>query len=174
MERQVRGIWTGFVEFALRDNVLEVAVGLMYRRHGFTKVVNSLISDILLPPLSLLPFMSRNLEEKFIILRGGPHYSPPRGYNTRAQALADGAVTLAYGAFIDQILNLVGLGVASYLIANLYGYLSHDSIIRHTCKCKYCKKEISAKAKRCPMCTSWLDGREEKVPDTSYVYSCSY
>ncbi|KDR75563.1 hypothetical protein GALMADRAFT_268127 [Galerina marginata CBS 339.88] len=159
VKRTFRSAWTGFVQFALRDNVLEVAVGLIIAT-AFTAVVNSLVSDVLLPPLSLLPFVSRNLEEKFLVMRKGPHYL--NGYNTRKQAVEDGAVILTYGAFIDQLVNFIGIGVILYIIANIYGYFSKDSIIRHTVKCTYCRKEISSKAKRCPMCTSWLDGREDK------------
>jgi large conductance mechanosensitive channel len=147
--------------------------------------------------------MSRNLEEKFLVLRKGAHYKDAGGYNTRNQAMEDGAVILTYGyvshsrvsliditterprrAFLDHVVSFIGIGVTLYFLANLYGYVSHESIIRHTVKCTYCRKEISAKvryrlttddcqsrlnpyfqAKRCPMCTSWLDGREEK--DTS-------
>ncbi|TFK33137.1 ion channel [Crucibulum laeve] len=161
ISRKVKGAWAGFVDFALRDNVLEVAVGLIIAT-AFTKVVNSLVSDVLLPPISLLPFMSKNLEEKFWILRKGPHYHYPDGYNTRQQAMEDGAVTLTYGAFINNFVNFLSLGIILYIIANLYGWLSKDSIITHTVKCTYCRKQISAKAKRCPMCTSWLDGRDER------------
>ncbi|KAF9562996.1 ion channel [Agrocybe pediades] len=161
VRRKVNSIWTGFTAFALRDNVLEVAVGLIIAT-AFTAVVNSLVSDILLPPLSLLPFMSRNLEEKFFVLRKGPLFQRPYGYNTRKQAVEDGAVILTYGAFLDNLVNFLGVGLALYCIANVYGYFSHDSIIRHTVKCPYCRKEISVKAKRCPMCTSWMDGREDK------------
>ncbi|PPR00623.1 hypothetical protein CVT24_005484 [Panaeolus cyanescens] len=155
---RVRGMWDGFIDFALRDNVLEVAVGLIIAS-SFTAVVNSMVSDILLPPASLL-FLSQNMEEKFLILRAGPNWS--QGYNTRQQATDDGAVILSYGAFCYRLVNFVAIGIVLYLIANIYGYLSKDSIIRHTTKCTYCRKEISEKAKRCPMCTSWLDGREEK------------
>ncbi|KAH9485656.1 Anditomin synthesis protein L [Psilocybe cubensis] len=160
MKRKIRSVWAGFVEFALRDNVLEVAVGLIIAT-AFTGVVNSLVTDVILPPISLLPFMSRNLEEKFLVLRKGPHYLKPHGYNTRQQAVDDGAVVLTYGVFIDQFVNFIGIGLVLYTIANVYGYFSRDSIIRHTVKCTYCRKEISSKAKRCPMCTSWLDGRED-------------
>ena len=71
---------------------------MLYRiATAFTSVVNSLVSDILLPPISLLPFMShKNLPEKFWILRGGPNGS--NGYNTLKQAAEDGAVTMAYGS----------------------------------------------------------------------------
>ncbi|PPQ67953.1 hypothetical protein CVT26_005833 [Gymnopilus dilepis] len=163
VKNKIRSVWTGFVDFALRDNVLEVAVGLIIAA-AFTSAVKSLVSDVLLPPISLLPFMSRNLEEKFLILKKGPHYRGPDhvGYNTRRQATEDGAVIMAYGAFLDELVNFIGLGLVLYLVANIYGYISKDSIITHTVKCTYCRKEISAKARRCPMCTSWLDGREDK------------
>lgn len=138
---RVKSIWSGFVgaqasqlpplsrpvltqhiyslDFAARDNVLEVAVGLMcvfsacytpvdplkrppppvlFSRiaSAFTAVVKSLMSDVLLPPISLLPFMSqKNLPNKFAILRAGPNGT--HGYNTLEQAQADGAVTMAYG-----------------------------------------------------------------------------
>lgn len=63
----------------------------------FTAVVNSLVSDVILPPISLLPFVSRNLEEKFWILRKGPQFSSTHGYNTRKLAIDDGAVIMTYG-----------------------------------------------------------------------------
>ena len=60
-------------------------------------MVNSLVSDLLLPPISLLPFLERNLPEKFVVLRKGPNYDIYGGYNTLKQAADDGAVTLSYG-----------------------------------------------------------------------------
>lgn len=70
---RVKSAWQGFKDFALRDNVLEVATGLVIAT-AFTSVVNSLTTNVLLPPLSLLPFMNRNLQEKFVILRRGACY----------------------------------------------------------------------------------------------------
>jgi large conductance mechanosensitive channel len=55
------------------------------------------MSDILLPPISLLPFLSKNLDEKFAVLRAGPLYDDLDGYNTLKIALEDGAVVMAYG-----------------------------------------------------------------------------
>ncbi|KAF5336084.1 hypothetical protein D9611_006231 [Ephemerocybe angulata] len=160
--RKVKSIWDGFIQFALRDSVIEVALGLIIAT-AFTKVVNSLVSDIILPPLSLLPFMSRNLEEKFVVMRKGPHYyDGKRGYNTREQALEDGAAIWTYGSFLDEIITFFGVGFALYLIALTYQKFTKDTIIKYTAKCTFCRKEISAKARRCPMCTSWLDGREDR------------
>jgi len=61
--------------------------------------VTSFVSDILLPPLSLLPFINRNMDEKFAILQPGPNYNRTNGigYNTLKQAADDGAVVMAYG-----------------------------------------------------------------------------
>lgn len=61
-------------------------------------MVTSFVSDILLPPLSLLPFMQKNMDEKFAILRSGHNQTLKHGgYNTMEQAIADGAVIMAYG-----------------------------------------------------------------------------
>ncbi|OKL55803.1 hypothetical protein UA08_08832 [Talaromyces atroroseus] len=93
----VRHAWEGFVDFAMRENVLEVAIGLMIGQ-AFTKVVTSFVSDMILPIISLLPFLHRNLDEKFAVLRKGPSYDSERGYNTLTQARDDGALVMAYGS----------------------------------------------------------------------------
>ena len=66
---------------------------------AFTTVVTSFVSEILLPPLSLIPGINRNMDSKFAILRRGPNYNKTMsiGYNTLEQAAADGAVVMAYG-----------------------------------------------------------------------------
>ena len=62
-------------------------------------MVTSFVSDILLPPISLLPFMNKNLDEKFAVLRRGENYNTTDGvgYATLKEAAADAAVVLAYG-----------------------------------------------------------------------------
>jgi len=156
----VKTAWDGFKDFALRDNVLEVAVALVVSS-SFTAVVNSLVSDILLPIVSILPFLDRNIESKFAVLRPGPHYNATiNGYNTIEQAADDGAVTLSYGLFITHVIHFFAVAFALYTIAQVYSKVSHDSIITKTTRCGYCRKYISMKAKRCAFCTSWQDGRE--------------
>jgi large conductance mechanosensitive channel len=63
----------------------------------FTALVTSFVSDILLPPLSVLFPLNKNLDEKFAVLRPGPEYDRQNGYNTLKLAQADGAVVMAYG-----------------------------------------------------------------------------
>jgi len=74
----------------------------------FTAVITSLVSDILLPPLSIILPLNKNLEEKFAVLRKGPQYDADRGYNTLEIARNDGAVVLAYGYFYLSLSCLLG------------------------------------------------------------------
>ncbi|PVI01535.1 ion channel [Periconia macrospinosa] len=163
VRRHTRRAFDSFANFALRDNVLEVAVGLILAA-SFTAVANSLVTDILLPIFSLLPFLSRNLPQKFSTLQPGPHAnaSIAAGYNTPAQALADGAVVFAWGNFLDKIIRFLVVALALWVIAHMYSHGSGEDIVKRKVKCRYCRKEISEKAKRCVFCTSWLDGREDK------------
>jgi len=155
----VHDTWEGFVDFAFRDNVLEVGLGLIFAS-CFTAVANSLVSDLVLPIISLLPFLSRNIEEKFIILRGGKAH--PERYNTVRQALDDGALVWAYGSFLDKVFRFLVIAVSLYLIARIYSWITRDNIVKKQVRCRFCRKYISEKAKRCFNCTSWQDGREDK------------
>lgn len=69
---------------------------------AFTQLVTSFVSDIVTPIISLLPFLHRNLNDKFAVLRKGPHYVKGAGYNTLKQAHDDGALVLAYGYVVAQ------------------------------------------------------------------------
>ncbi|KAF7346553.1 Ion channel [Mycena sanguinolenta] len=135
--RKFRSAWQSFKDFIGRDNVLEVSLGLIISS-AFTRIVNSLVSDILLPFLSLLPFIDRNMASKFVVLRNGPN--PP--YNTVAQADDDGAVTLNYGSFIDAVSNFFFIGVTLYAVVQAYSAASKDTVIKHSVKCEYCRKYI--------------------------------
>ncbi|KAL2139061.1 hypothetical protein VTI28DRAFT_5846 [Corynascus sepedonium] len=159
--RRASRILHGFIDFAFQGNVLEIAFGLILASM-FTTVVTSFVSDILLPPLSVLLPLNKNLEEKFAVLRPGPHRPPHGGYNTLQQAQDDGAVVMAYGFFLNRLLNFMGVGFSLYGLAAVYQYFSHDPIIKHTVKCRYCRKRISEKALRCVNCSSWQDGREDQ------------
>ncbi|RYP80859.1 hypothetical protein DL769_002237 [Monosporascus sp. CRB-8-3] len=85
-EEQAKKLLTGFVEFAFSENILQFAFGLI-----------SLVNDIILPPLSTLFPLNRNLDEKFAVPKPGPNYDSAMGYTTLRQAVDDGAVVMAYG-----------------------------------------------------------------------------
>ncbi|KAH8704224.1 putative large-conductance mechanosensitive channel [Talaromyces proteolyticus] len=159
---QIKHAWDNFWDFMMRDNILEVAIGLIIAS-AFTKLVNSFVSDLLLPIISLLPFLHRNLDQKFAVLRKGPHYHRGYGYNTLKQARDDGALVMAYGAFLNNLVSFLAVGLALYSIGQIYTWISHDVVIKRTVKCRYCRKWISSKALRCVNCTSWQDGREDQL-----------
>jgi large conductance mechanosensitive channel len=117
-----------------------------------------------LPIISLLPFLSRNLPEKFATLKHGPNYNTTisNGYNTPKAALDDGAVVFAYGSFLDKVVKFLVIAITLWIISVAYSKSSGDNIVKKQVKCKYCRKYISEKAKRCVNCTSWLDGREDR------------
>ncbi|KAK2613684.1 hypothetical protein N8I77_000577 [Diaporthe amygdali] len=143
--KKTRRIVHGFMDFATQGNILEIAFGLIVAA-AFTNVVTSFVSDILLPPLSVLLPLNANLDLKFAVLQAGPgYYSQPHGYRTIEQAQADGAVVMAYGVFLNKTLNFIGLGTALYALAGLYQYLSKDPIIKHMVKCRYCRKRVNEK-----------------------------
>lgn len=95
-ERAVKRVWEGFLDFALQGNILEIAFGLIIAA-SYTAIVNSFVSDILLPPLSVILPLNKNLDEKFAVLQAGPNYNVENGYNTLQIAQDDGAVVMAYG-----------------------------------------------------------------------------
>ncbi|KAL8741726.1 MAG: hypothetical protein Q9190_005702 [Brigantiaea leucoxantha] len=97
INKRAKRTWNEFADFALRDNVLEVAPPASLAS-AFTKVVSAFVSGIILPPISLLPFFNRNLDEKFAVLRKGPSFGKTNGYNTPKQAQDDGAVIMTYGS----------------------------------------------------------------------------
>lgn len=158
--RRAKRFLSGFIDFAFQGNVLEIAFGLILASM-FTALVTSLMTDILLPPLSVLLPLNKNLEQKFAVLQPGESGSGV--YNTLKQAQEDGAVVMAYGFFLNRLLNFVGIGFSLYGIAAFYQWVSKDPIIKHQVKCRYCRKYINEKAARCVNCTSWQDGREDAL-----------
>lgn len=102
-----------------------------------------------MPPLSVLFPVNKNIEEKFAVLRYGANYNATTGYNTLHQALDDGAVVMAYGSFVYQVISFIMVGFALYGLAHVYTLVSHDPIIKYTKKCRYCRKRINEKVSWC-------------------------
>src|SRR5262244_979034 len=96
-----------FKKFALRGNVLDLAVGVIIGA-AFGKIVNSLVNDVLMPPIGLL--IGRvDFKELFVNLSGAP-------YKTMAEAKAAGAATLNYGLFLNTILEFIIIAFAIFLM----------------------------------------------------------
>ena len=141
-----------FKEFALRGNVLDMAIGIVIGA-AFGSVVNSLVKDILMPPIGFL-LGRADFSNLFISLSG--HYA------TLAEAQAAGAPTINYGLFINTVLNFIIVAAAVFFFVvrpmNRMRRAKEAAPAAPTTKeCPYCFSTIPLKATRCPYCTSHLE-----------------
>lgn len=133
-----------FRNFINRGNVLDLAVAVVIGA-AFGGVVNSLVKDILMPPIGLL-LGKVDFSNMFIILSG-------QGAGTLAEAQKAGAVTLNYGLFLNGIINFLIIGFAVFLIVRQANRFQKP-VEASTKDCPYCKSAIHLQATRCPHCTS--------------------
>jgi large conductance mechanosensitive channel len=139
-----------FKEFAMRGNVLDMAVGIIIGA-AFGKIVTSFVGDILMPPLGLL-LGKVDFSSLFISLSG-------QSYPSLAAAKAAGAPTLNYGLFLNTVLDFVIVAFAIFLLirqVNRFVAKPAPKAAPATKDCPYCVSAIAIKATRCPHCTSDL------------------
>ncbi|MGB9776239.1 MAG: large conductance mechanosensitive channel protein MscL [Anaerolineae bacterium] len=141
-----------FKDFALRGNVLDMAIGIIIGA-AFGSVVNSLVKDILMPPVGFL-LGKVDFSNLFISLSG--HYA------SLAEAQAAGAPTINYGLFINTVLNFIIVAAAVFFFivrpVNRMRRVKEAAPAAPTMKeCPYCFSTIPLKATRCPYCTSHLE-----------------
>ncbi|GAB4322163.1 MAG: large-conductance mechanosensitive channel protein MscL [Candidatus Zixiibacteriota bacterium] len=146
-----------FREFAVRGNVVDMAVGIIIGA-AFGTVVKSLVSDILMPPIGLL-LGNVDFTNLFIVLKQGSEVAGP--YATLADASAAGAVVLAYGTFINTVVSFIIVAFAVFMVIRNINRLKRTEEAPPpeptTKECPHCFTTIPIKAKRCPNCTSSLD-----------------
>lgn len=100
-----------FKEFAMKGNMIDLAVGIIVGA-AFTGVVNSLVNDIIMPPVGLL-LGGSDFSDLFVLLKAGDPVGP---YLTLADAQASGAVTLNYGMFVNTLINFLVVAVSIFLV----------------------------------------------------------
>lgn len=146
-----------FKEFAMRGNVVDMAVGIIIGG-AFGTIVKSLVSDVMMPPLGLL-LGGVDFSDLFITLKEGATAGP---YATLDIAKAAGAVTLSYGLFINSVISFIIVAFAVFLLIKGLNQLQRkkeEAPAEPTTKeCPFCLTTIAIKAKRCPNCTSDLGG----------------
>jgi large conductance mechanosensitive channel len=138
-----------FKEFAMKGNVLDMAVGVVVGA-AFGKITSSFVSDVLMPPLSLL--LGRvNFSNLFVTLSGGT-------FATLEEAKKAGAVTLNYGLFLSTVIDFTFIAFAVFLLVKQVNRMRAPAPAAPvtTKDCPFCASAIPLKASRCPMCTSDL------------------
>jgi len=143
-----------FKEFALRGNVVDMAVGIVVGA-AFGTIVKSLVADVIMPPIGLL-LGGVDFANLFILLKPG---SPVGPYAALAEAQAAGAVTVNYGLFLNNVVSFVIVAFVMFLLIRGLNRLQKQEAPPAeptTKECPYCLSTIPLKATRCPHCTSEL------------------
>ena len=133
-----------FKEFAVRGNVVDMAVGIIIGS-AFGKIVSSLVQDVIMPPIGLL--------------MGNVDFST-LAITLRAKTETSEAITLKYGVFINTILDFTIVAFAVFMLIKQVNRLKKKEAAvaaePTTKECPHCCSSIPAKAMRCPHCTSEL------------------
>ncbi len=147
------GFFEEFKKFAIKGNMLDMAVGIIMGA-AFGGVVNSLVSDVLMPPLGVV-LGGVDFSNLYLNLSGGQ-------YASLAEAQAAGAATINYGVFINTLINFVIIALAMFLLVRGFNRLAEGrkkeeaAALPATKECPRCFMNIPIQAKRCPHCTSDL------------------
>jgi large conductance mechanosensitive channel len=140
-----------FKEFAMRGNVLDMAIGIIIGA-AFGRIVSSFVEDILMPPLGLL-LGKVDFANLFVSLTG-------KSFDTVAAAKAAGAPVLTYGIFLNHVFNFLIVAFAIFLLIRQVNRLNRPKeaapATPTTRPCPLCLSEIPLAAKKCAHCTSAL------------------
>ena len=145
--------WEDFKSFALKDNVISMAVGVVIGA-AFKDLINSLVNNVFTPPIG---FLTAKLDfSKLFITLGKTQYK------TLEEAKAANAVVIQYGLVLNTLIAFLITAFVLYLVSKAVSKATQKEkeatakTAKKTKKCPYCMSEIDIKAKRCPFCTSEL------------------
>jgi large conductance mechanosensitive channel len=143
-----------FREFAIKGNVVDMAVGIILGA-AFTAVVTGLVDDLIMPPLGYLTG-GLDFSDHYVVLRPGPGGG---SYASLEAAREAGASVLAWGDFANRVLSFLLIALALFFIVRWINRLrrSDGPPAPNTKTCRYCKSNIDKDALRCPHCTSELE-----------------
>jgi large conductance mechanosensitive channel len=143
-----------FKEFAMRGNVLDMAVGIIIGG-AFGTIVKSMVDDVIMPPIGLA-LGNVDFANLFIVLKDGANAAAP--YASLADAKAAGAVSINYGMFINNVVSFVIVAFCVFLLIRAMNRLKRaeeaPAAAPTTRDCPFCYSAIPLKASRCPQCTS--------------------
>jgi len=148
-------MWKEFRDFAMRGNVVDMAVGIVIGA-AFGKIVSSVVADVLMPPIGLV-LGGVDFSNLYLVLKDGKRAGP---YLALTDAQTAGAVTLNYGLFINQIISFIIVAFALFMVIKAMNRLKLEkpapAAAPTTKDCPQCAMSIPIAAKRCPHCTSTI------------------
>ncbi len=150
----LKGFLQEFKEFAVKGNVIDMAVGIIIGG-AFSPIVNSLVKDIIMPPIG---FVMNNVDFSNLYLSLTP---TAEHYATVAEAQEAGLVTINYGVFINTLISFLIVSFAVFLLVKAINKLKAEEPAEPevpaeptTKNCPFCCSEINIKATKCPHCAS--------------------
>jgi large conductance mechanosensitive channel len=150
------GMIKEFREFAVKGNVVDMAVGIIIGG-AFGTIVKSLVDHVIMPPIGLA-IGGVDFSDLFLVLRDGATAGP---YPTVEAAKEAGAVPLAYGLFINSVISFLIVALAVFFLVKGINSLKRAEPAPpkppDTRDCPFCATAIPVKASRCPHCTSQLE-----------------
>lgn len=145
-------MWKEFKEFALKGNVLDLAIGVIIGG-AFGKIVTSLVNDIIMPLIGIL-LGNVDFSNLFLVLGKG-------NFNTMEEAKNAGIATLNYGIFINNVIDFLIVAFSIFIvIKQINRFAKKKEAVQKapsTKSCPFCFTEIHIKATRCPHCTAVID-----------------
>ncbi|MCA9463423.1 MAG: large conductance mechanosensitive channel protein MscL [Nitrospira sp.] len=144
-----------FKEFAMRGNVVDMAVGVIIGG-AFGTIAKSLVADVLMPPIGLL-LGGVDFSNLFVTLKDG---AAPGPYHALADAQAAGAVTVNYGVFLNSVISFLIVAFAVFIVIKAINQMKRQEEAPPakptTKECPFCQMTIPITATRCGHCTSEL------------------
>jgi len=142
-----------FKEFAMKGNVVDMAVGIIIGG-AFGTIVKSLVDDVLMPPIGLI-LGGVDFSNFFLVLKDGAAAVAP--YASLAAAKTAGAVSINYGQFVNSVISFLIVAFALFMVIKAMNKVKKaEAPAPKTKDCKFCFSAIPIKATRCPNCTSDL------------------
>lgn len=162
------GFLSEFRQFALRGNVIDLAVGVIIGG-AFQKIVTSVVNDLIMPFVGMLTG-GMNFADQFVVLKYPEGVAEGTKFASLAAATEAGATTFNYGAFITAVIDFIIMAFVIFLLVKGLNKLTNirkkEEVVEEaaptTKVCPFCCSEISIEATRCPHCTSNLEETVEK------------
>lgn len=152
MTTYIKGLFKDFKNFAVKGNMVDMAVGIILGA-AFNGVINSLVKDLIMPPINILS-SKINFSGLFFTLKNGAEATGP--YPSAEAAQSAGAVILNLGSFLNTAVSFLITAWAVFMMVKVISKIRREQPAAATKECPFCKSAINIKAVRCPNCTSQL------------------
>lgn len=168
----LKSFFSEFKKFAMRGNVIDMAVGIIIGA-AFGKIVDSMVKDVIMPPIGLL-MGSMDFSNLFFVLKDVPGHDG--AYASLAQAANAGATTLNLGNFLNAVISFTIVAFAVFILIKGINKVqvsldkkeaAAEAAAPTTKQCPYCMSTIDIKATRCPHCTSELPAEAKAEKNTA-------